>query len=103
MRIGTPRQSRRLLLCAGAGAGICMLVPGTRVLAATNAWTTLAGMPGGARDSVAAATGPDGRIYAIGGFDGSNHLDRVEAYDVATNTWSTEAPLPVARGNLPVA
>jgi N-acetylneuraminic acid mutarotase len=103
MRIGTPRQSRLLLLCAGAGAGICMLVPGTRVLAASNAWTTLAGMPGGARDSVAAATGPDGRIYAIGGFDGSNHLDRVEAYDVATNTWSTEAPLPVARGNLPVA
>ena len=73
------------------------------MLAASNAWTTVAPMPGGARDSLAAATGPDGRIYAIGGFDGSNHLDRVEAYDVATNTWSTEAPLPVARGNLPVA
>lgn len=104
MRIGTPRQSRLLVLCAGAGAGICMLVPGTRGLAASNAWTAVAGLPGGARDSVAAATGPDGRIYAIGGFDGTNHLNRVEAYDVGMNTWSTVAPLPgVGRANLPAA
>jgi N-acetylneuraminic acid mutarotase len=104
MRIGTQRQSRLLLLCAGAGAGICLLVPGTRVLAASNAWTTVAGLPGGARDSLAAAKGPDGRIYAIGGWDGTNHLNRVEAYDVATNTWSTVASLPgVGRGNLPAA
>jgi len=101
MRKGTLRQSR--LLALGASAAICMLVPGMRVLATSNAWTTVAALPGGARDSLAAATGPDGRIYAIGGFDGSNHLSRVEAYDVTTNTWSTEASLPVARGNLPVA
>ena len=102
MRKGTLRQSR--LLALGAGAGICMLVPGMRVLAASDAWTTVAALPGGARDSLTAATGPDGRIYAIGGFDGSNHLNRVEAYDVATNTWSTEASLPGAgRGNLPAA
>jgi N-acetylneuraminic acid mutarotase len=95
---------RSRVLALGAGAALCMLVPGTRVLATSNAWTTVAPMPGGARDSLAAATGPDGLIYAIGGFDGSTHLNRVEAYDVATNTWSTEASLPgVGRGNLPVA
>jgi N-acetylneuraminic acid mutarotase len=102
MRKGTLRQSR--LLALGAGAGICMLVPGISVLATSNAWTTVAALPGGARDSLAAATGPDGRIYAIGGYDGSHHLNRVEAYDVASNTWSTEASLPgVGRGNLPAA
>jgi hypothetical protein len=40
MRSRTLRQSRVLAL--GAGAGMCMLVPGMRVLATSNAWTTVA-------------------------------------------------------------
>jgi hypothetical protein len=51
-------------------------------------------MPGGGRSGLAAATGPDGRIYAIGGYDGTNVLSRVEAYDTVSNTWSTMASMP---------
>jgi N-acetylneuraminic acid mutarotase len=44
------------------------------------------------RDGLAAATGPDGRIYAIGGFD-TDYLSSVEAYDVATNSWTHVASM----------
>jgi N-acetylneuraminic acid mutarotase len=63
---------------------------------ATNSWSTVAPMPT-ARDGLAAATGPDGRIYAIGGTDGMRSLNMVEAYTPATNTWSTVASMPTAR------
>ncbi|MBJ7607865.1 MAG: hypothetical protein JF887_00325, partial [Candidatus Dormibacteraeota bacterium] len=45
----------------------------------TNSWATVAPMPT-ARGFLAAATGPDGRIYAIGGYKGG-YLTTVEAYD----------------------
>jgi hypothetical protein len=45
----------------------------------TNTWTTVASMPT-ARTNLPAVTGPDGRIYAIGGFDGSTIVNTVEAY-----------------------
>jgi hypothetical protein len=76
-------------LLAGFGA----LVPAVTVLATANTWTSLAPMAGGPRGDLGAATGSDGRIYAIGGFAGV-WLDRVEAYDTAANTWTTEAPMP---------
>lgn len=63
--------------------------------------TTLAPMPT-ARAFLAAAAGPDGRIYAIGG-DNASSLDTVEAYDPATNTWSRMAPMPTPRGELAAA
>jgi hypothetical protein len=51
-----------------------------------------------ARGVFAAATGPDGRIYALGGIDERGAaLRTVEAYDVRTNTWSAVAPLPAVR------
>jgi N-acetylneuraminic acid mutarotase len=58
-----------------------------------------------AREGLAAATGPDGRIYAIGGAInyGSTVLSTVEAYTPATNTWSTVAPLPTPRAWLAAA
>jgi N-acetylneuraminic acid mutarotase len=97
-------QLSRLILAGASAAAAATLLSGVAASATSNSWTTVASMPGGARDGGATATGPDGRIYVIGGFDGSNHLNRVEAYDVGTNTWSTEASLPGAgRGNLPVA
>ena len=100
----TKIQLSRVVLAGAAAAGVAMLLSGVAASATSNSWTTVAPMPGGARDSGATATGPDGRIYTIGGFDGSTHLNRVEAYDVTSNTWSTEAALPGAgRGNLPVA
>jgi kelch-like protein 18 len=49
------------------------------------------------RFALAAATGPDGRIYAIGGYDGSGDVASVEAYDPNTDTWSFVASMNYAR------
>ena len=48
--------------------------------ATSGTWTSAQAMPGGARAYLAGAAGPDGRIYAVGGFDGTNNLDRLEGY-----------------------
>jgi kelch-like protein 18 len=42
----------------------------------------------------------DGRIFAIGGYDGSNRLATVEAYTPSTNSWATVASIPTARDGL---
>ena len=46
-------------------------------------------MAGGARGDLAAVTGSDGRIYAIGGFDGTNYYARVEGFNATSNTWTS--------------
>jgi hypothetical protein len=58
-----------------------------------------------ARESLAAAAGPDGRIYAIGG--GENGGDtlgpsysEVDAYDPRTDQWQSVAPLGTPRQRL---
>jgi N-acetylneuraminic acid mutarotase len=77
----------------------------------TNHWAALAPMPT-ARAGLAAVTGQDGRIYAIGGTsDPINFLPRngitrpralatVEVYDPRTNHWSSGPSLGVARWGL---
>jgi N-acetylneuraminic acid mutarotase len=79
-----------------------------------DAWSLVASMPR-SRSNLAAAVGSDGRIYALGGlaydpFEGHFiALDRVEAYDPSTNTWSTSTdptgppPMPTARASLAAA
>jgi serine/threonine protein kinase/N-acetylneuraminic acid mutarotase len=62
-------------------------------------WKSLASMPT-ARSLLAAVTGPDGRIYAIGGENASGRLGTVEVYDPSTNTWAKAAPMPTARNHL---
>lgn len=68
----------------------------------TNTWTVMAAMPT-ARADLAAVTGADGKIYAIGGWNVRNSfndpvaLDTVEAYDPVANTWTARAPMPTAR------
>ena len=60
-------------------------------------------MPG-PRYRLAAVTGPDGKIYAIGGSDGGGHLlNKVEAYDPKTDTWSSAPYLPSQRWDLAAA
>jgi N-acetylneuraminic acid mutarotase len=56
-----------------------------------------------ARSSLAAVVGTDGRIYAIGGYDGNHALDTLEAYTPSTNTWETLASMPTARYSLAAA
>src|SRR5690349_18307638 len=58
-------------------------------------WSTVAAMPT-ARWGLAATTGTDGRIYAIGGYN-NGFLSTVEAYDPGTNTWTTRASMRIAR------
>ncbi len=48
-----------------------------------------------ARDGVKLAW-LENRIWAIGGNDGSN-TNKVESYDLATDTWQAEASLTTAR------
>jgi hypothetical protein len=66
---------------------------------ASNTWTSRRDMPQ-ERFYVAAATVPNAAgqsiLYAIGGRTSSpfGSLSRVQAYNVATNTWTYKAPLP---------
>jgi N-acetylneuraminic acid mutarotase len=70
---------------------------------AEGAWSTVAAMPT-ARIDAAAATGTDGRIYVIGGFDNNGQpLQTLEAYDPTAMAWSPLANMPTARGGLAAA
>jgi Kelch motif protein len=62
---------------------------------ANDAWTTAAPLPS-PRALLAAAAGPDGLIYAIGGFV-QNPLATVDAYNPTTDTWVSKAPLHTTR------
>jgi hypothetical protein len=67
--------------------------------AKTKAFTLRADMPT-ARDHFGAVAAPDGRIYAIGGralLGANGGTAAVEAFNPATNTWSTIASLPAPR------
>ena len=46
------------------------------------------------------AMGPDGRLYAIGGFNGKACLSTCECYDPQKNSWEEIAPLRTARRSL---
>jgi N-acetylneuraminic acid mutarotase len=76
-----------------AGPAVSLAVGG-------NVWTTKAPMPT-PRTHLAAGvtTGSTGQqlLYAIGGFDpGAGFTRAVEAYNIASNSWISRAPLPVA-------
>jgi hypothetical protein len=64
----------------------------------TGKWTTKAGFPTPRSAAGGAASG--GRIYAIGGWDGTNTLATVEAYDPNADAWSKVASMPTARDSL---
>ena len=70
--------------------------PGISLLETSGAWATKAPMPT-PRSRLKAAS-VNGVIYAIGGFaqtsTGNFVRPKVEAYDVATNTWTVKRPLP---------
>ncbi|MHC4707177.1 MAG: Kelch repeat-containing protein [Planctomycetota bacterium] len=71
---------------------------------ATDTWTEKAPMP--TARTVISTSVADGKIYAIGGFvrpgvwTQEKVTSVVEAYDPATDTWTTKAPMPTARGFL---
>lgn len=67
---------------------------------AANTWTARASMPT-PRGFVAAAVGPDGRIYVVGGAVAFVPDTAVEIFDLTT--WSLGTPMPSARYDLGVA
>ena len=67
---------------------------------ATGAWTTLAPLPE-AKTTYGAAV--NGKVYAIGGFSGTANSARVDAYDIATDTWQARGVLPTTVSNQAVA
>ena len=56
-----------------------------------------------ARFGLGAAVGSNGKLYAVGGNNGSSFLSTVEENDPATNTWAARASMPTARGGLGAA
>jgi hypothetical protein len=53
-----------------------------------NAWSTVASLPT-PRYFFGATSGPDGRIYAIGGANQGRILSSMDVYDPAANAWTT--------------
>jgi len=62
-------------------------------------WTKKADMP---TVRVTTTVAVNGKIYAIGGYEGNNKpsLSTVEEYDPKTDTWTKKADMPTARTNL---
>jgi N-acetylneuraminic acid mutarotase len=68
---------------------------------AADAWSERAPMPT-ARGALAVAL-HEGKLYAIGGYEGRANSAAVEAYDPVQNSWTSRAPLPTPRDHLAAA
>ena len=68
---------------------------------ATDAWVERAQMP--TPRGALAVVEFEGKLFAIGGYDGNGNSAAVEVYDPANNSWSTRSPLPTPRDHLAVA
>jgi N-acetylneuraminic acid mutarotase len=66
-----------------------------------NSWTPKEPMPT-ARGGLGVAV-VNGKIYAIGGFDGNKQLAVNEEYNPVTDTWTTKTSMPTARSGFAVA
>ncbi len=63
---------------------------------ATDQWVSKPSMAN-ARNYPGVVTGPDGRIYAAGGWSGGANLANAEAYDVDAGTWKPIASMSTGR------
>ena len=70
--------------------------------ASLGSWELLAPMPGGARQEFNVAA-LKGIVYAIGAFGTAADSSALEAYDPATNTWTTKASIPFSSDHPNVA
>ena len=64
-----------------------------RYSVSANTWTAMAPMPVAVAGS-AAALGPDGKIYVVGGTSGGVTTNVVQVYNPAANSWAISTPLP---------
>ncbi len=109
-----PMPTAREHLAAAAAGGKLYVAGGRRAgnIAAlqtydpsSDRWTTLAPMPT-ARSGIAAAVA-NGRIFVFGGEGNpastSGVFEQNEAYDIVTDTWQTDAPMPTPRHGIGAA
>jgi N-acetylneuraminic acid mutarotase len=86
------------------GGGLSSVATVEAYAPTTNTWTTKASMPTARGELGVAVVG--GILYAVGGSlennDYATALGTVEAYDPATNTWTTKASMPTPRAELGV-
>jgi N-acetylneuraminic acid mutarotase len=72
---------------------------------AADTWQTLPDMPTGRNHLAGAAIA--GKFYVVGGRFGSGFqsemTDALEVFDPATNSWTSQAPMPTVRGGLNAA
>jgi N-acetylneuraminic acid mutarotase len=68
---------------------------------ATDTWSERAPMPT-ARGALSVSV-HEGKLYAIGGYEGRVNSSAVEVYDPVRNSWSARAPLPTPRDHLATA
>ena len=95
----------RVFVIGGFGAS-SEAVPTVEVFdPATDRWETRAPLPAPTHHAAAAVI--DGRLFVVGGYSGGRlswtPLRTVYEYDETRNSWSTRAPLRLARGGLAVA
>ena len=81
----------KLYIVGGSAPGSVPLATLHRYDSMANAWEAVASMST-ARQSLAAAV-VDGKLYAMGGYDGPNWLSSVERYDPAKNEWVAMASM----------
>ena len=82
---------------------LCLVLPTLflpLVSASEDSWTTLTPMPTARVDLGVAVV--DGKIFAIGGTNGS-YLNVNEMYDPVTDTWVTKTSMPTARSGFGIA
>lgn len=101
MESASPRGRLRWILIPGFLVAIWVASAFGTAEATTGSWTTVAPMPTG-RLALAATTGSDGTIYAIGG-EGGGTKDVVESYQPTSNTWTSVSSLPTPRYALAAA
>ncbi|HJT22755.1 MAG TPA: kelch repeat-containing protein [Nitrospira sp.] len=85
-------------------AGLSVWHPVATVYAydpAGDTWTERAPMPT-ARGALS-VTEYDGKLYAVGGYDGKDNSAAVEVYDPLRDVWTARAPLPTPRDHLATA
>ena len=87
-----------------AGGYSFSVIPGTvnvfnRYDPGTDTWTALASMPTAAAMAVGVYYPPTNKIYVFGGadFDAGTNYNLTQIYDIATDTWSSGAPMPDVR------
>ncbi|XP_047521897.1 ring canal kelch homolog [Pieris napi] len=94
-----PRSPRALLVVGGQAPKAVREVEALEL--DTGRWGAAAHLP--TRRCRAGLAVVGGRLYAVGGFNGTLRVRSVDVYDVATDSWSAGPPLTARRSTLGVA